>query len=436
MRTLLKSSILAAVAMTIFGSLSTAHARPDGGANGGGGNLCYRDGKPVLLEFANVGRRQIQAGIQYPKSFDDRELSYAGKQMVQSELNQRRIFGYSRFKWYMQDGKLQERITEVLNRNKPLSPLLVGLLRQQFMFIHMVKYPINVAFHASYDGIPECSDSNVRASAIYSQGLNVWIDLEQFNSLDLDSQAGLFLHEELRILQALARSFTPSVDLSDRELQDIVRTLFYGPKPLDQTPAIQAIFQNWPGTLKYKEREWAFTPCGRFSGTNSSTELKALVGQYCALYLEPQGKSQLLSKLKTLEPMFKRAYGSTHDLAIGSFLSEIEYWIKNWDRLGRGLEDLIQDDSFTRLNLFQNILWGKDVKNSFVEPEMSWNYLSDYEIYRNTWFPSESVRNQWERDDAELCNVRENIREFMATANTALVATSKGLSLRHPKCSQ
>jgi hypothetical protein len=212
-RSLLKLITALFVASTaLVGTLSFARG---GGFDGGGGNLCYgSDGRPTLLEFADLAANLWEPGVQFEAT------PMTG------------LYGFGEFT-RMYDGRIKTRVDSILNANEKLSPIIVSWLRlavqeNQFSFASArIEVPVRADTHSQ----SLCRDANVRASVLYFPPLMAFAELAQINQLDLDSQAGLVIHEAGRFVQMWLDKVDPSKTqfaslASDAGLQDLVRTLY------------------------------------------------------------------------------------------------------------------------------------------------------------------------------------------------------------------
>lgn len=185
-----------------------------GGVDAGGGNLCYIQGQPVLLEFADLRSRMTEPGIQIEKTAAEE------------------VFGLSQLHSLESKDRLESKINQILDANERNSPVITSWFRSLVRAVpfSFVSAGIMVPVKADTSLQPDCQHGNVRASIVFLPEMIALVDRNQFNALDLDSQAGLVLHEGARMLQRLQHIFAEKYNkekrMSDLQLQLIVRHMF------------------------------------------------------------------------------------------------------------------------------------------------------------------------------------------------------------------
>jgi hypothetical protein len=189
--------------LTMLAFFGTIQASALGTKDGGGGNLCYIGNKPVLLEFADLSPELNEPGMKFESS-----------DMV-------KVFGFGNLEQISRD-KLDERVRAILNANYDYSPFVVSLFRNIMsdVVFSFTTTNIRVPVKADVSAQPNCQHGNVKASVVYLPSHLALADLEKVNSLDLDSQAGMVLHEAARFFQTYQENGT------DLELQNMIRTMF------------------------------------------------------------------------------------------------------------------------------------------------------------------------------------------------------------------
>jgi hypothetical protein len=182
--------------------LDTSH---NGGVATGGGNLCYINGRPVLLELADLQTQMTEPGIQFQTS------------------KMTKLYGFSAFE-KIDTAKVKDRVDAILNANERVSPIVVSWLRKiaPSIAFSFVSANIDVPVRANTSNQPDCQSGNVKASMLFFPPMMAFVDVRQLNALDLDSQAGLVLHESGRLLQLLLDRNA----MNDAELQNMVRVLY------------------------------------------------------------------------------------------------------------------------------------------------------------------------------------------------------------------
>jgi hypothetical protein len=186
--------------LALFG---TIQASALGTKDGGGGNLCYLGNKPVLLEFADLNHELNEPGVQFERTEMMDELGFSSPE-------------------YLLRGELKERVKAILKANEVYSPTVVSLFRNlvQKMNFSFTNVDIRVPVKADVSQQPNCQHGNVKASVVYLPSHVVFADLKKVNAMDLDSQAGLVLHESARYIQTFQANTT------DLDLQNMIRTMF------------------------------------------------------------------------------------------------------------------------------------------------------------------------------------------------------------------
>lgn len=185
-----------------------------GGVSDGGGNLCYLNGTPVLLEFADLHSQLQEKGIQ----------------IYESKMSE--LYGFSSFQSLYKRDRLKQRIDAILAANEASSPIFVSWLKAILdgLQFSVTSIPIEAPVAADATDQPLCRNGNVRASVLFFPPVMGFVDRAQFNSLDLDSQAGLLIHEAGRFIQYTANGTLgggPSRDkFTDLDLQRSTRILF------------------------------------------------------------------------------------------------------------------------------------------------------------------------------------------------------------------
>lgn len=174
-----------------------------GGSDTGGGNVCVSAiGEATLLEL--IGTTSHLKGDQLKST----------KTMMKSGLDYLLDLPKSRA-WKL----AQDRLTALAAK----SPKTSALIQQQLGRIAPLETPFvpEIAISADVDGV-QCNGV-VKAAAIYKLPALIFISLPLYNAMDLESQAGLFIHEALRQIQIYGNG-----DGTDRDLQTLTREIMSG----------------------------------------------------------------------------------------------------------------------------------------------------------------------------------------------------------------
>ena len=260
MRYALKLKFVVAL-LLIFSTPKPLMAVPSqGGSDGGGGNLCYVSGAPILLELEDRLPLRLTPGLRYPQDDEPSRPQY-GERL--EPVSEQLYLGYHRMNLY--SGRLGSRIREILAQNQSASPWLVRFFKADLVNFVASSFSTNREFHADFSDSLRCGPMNTRASAIFSNSLTAFVDLARWNQMDLDSQAGLYFHESLRFAQAYMRQCGTDFDLDDKSLQQIVQSMFLPhPPSLDLHPAINALWNELPGAYIFGSfHEMRQTPLGK-----------------------------------------------------------------------------------------------------------------------------------------------------------------------------
>lgn len=192
--------VVGAFLAMFFSSQSFAQS---GRIGSGGGNVCFIQGRPILLDFVR------------PKMTLD--LSKPG---VKFEFQSRyRRLGLQPFR-AISNPHLQQEVSGILDQLKDYQSIqhLLKLSLEKFQALGVEgKFAALGADYGSSEGL--CSMENTKAAVIF-HSTYLFVSVELWNQLDLLSQVGLVIHEALRMLQNIYQ-----FKMTDRELQDLTYAL-------------------------------------------------------------------------------------------------------------------------------------------------------------------------------------------------------------------
>jgi hypothetical protein len=281
---------------------STAFAVGPG--EGGGGNVCYLKGGPVLLDLAS-SRDNPHLNCRY-KAGDEIGRLACRARMSSAQIIERResVFANETFdiNWRSEKIKRSEWVEKLgperlarLSDVRPLSTLSFSdslnipndehpnevansfraamvdsrrvtgtafaavdyalsqvltraLVDRQIMLVNF-RFP--EAVRADYESTPECTSRNTRALAIYKNGV-LFISLPVWKELSYKNRVAFFVHESLRRLQLVLGS-----EGSDRELQTLTRKLMFDQVTVKE---VKAFLANSTVTQKSFEELFATYP--------------------------------------------------------------------------------------------------------------------------------------------------------------------------------
>lgn len=435
-------TLMLLIFLTALGPSSSWAQRRHGGSDGGGGNICYlKNGRPVLLEFASLDRGLVVEGTNFPNDLD---TIYSNKKNLR-EYDLKHL-GFTGFDFYDLP-RLSQRIDQVLNANETLSPNFIGFLRalRGVLSFDMTTIPSQVTLKADLTHAPpDCDAQNIRASVIYTNNFYAMIDLKKFNSLDLDSQAGLYFHEQIRVLQNLMDFFNIGKNrISDQQLQEIVNTLFYDPKPLDDNPALRAIMTGLPFYLYYAFEKDAHPSCDRNilsrlkqnGHTNLSNKLE---NGLCQTHLKFQIASNIAQVAKDAYELIvaneKNIDKSDFDLLVreakrvANDVSSEEKVVKSITRLIKstnlwsiGIKKMLPTNAWATLTPYN---FGSKIEELETEPSLSEKDLTALKAYK-----------------IEACSAKESVRDLMNTGDSSKLHVQQNSDgslklVTHPRCEQ
>jgi len=455
-----KSSSLAKVFTFVSLIMVLNHFSLAGTASGGGGNLCYINGQPVLLELANYRDRTREEGVKFAAS------------------NMTKLFGYSAFT-ILNIGKIKARVDDILSANEKNSPIMTSWLRKitsQISF-SLTSASINSSVYADFSQIPDCNKSNTKASILYFPPLMGFVDLAQFNSLDLDSQAGLILHESARFFQLLIRENLKSTDdqtlnyFTDARLQTMILTLFQvywgiSNTSIDQEELFSAIqdalkvqflsddlclddiFFQKAKAIIYKQKGISSKTQSKddiiqfpYEIDDKKNELKAQAPEpfitACRIYYESHTWFLLKKKLLTL----KTELNAT---PIKGFYSQLKMELNK--RIERAMQEPTREKSLREkiLEAVPSTLGSIVLINAHVQMQLSLLsiYTNNYYEIRDKFFLSKKEKLAIKEIETLSCNSRENLNDWFqhgapdASESKSISSLLEAVDKPNPKCNQ
>jgi hypothetical protein len=208
--------ILLTIVLVVSTSSAWAQGRGErrGTRDGGGGNICQLPEQiPVLLDF--VGDYEKGLWVPARQLGEQLTLSEAGIQLGMAPVK-------------VLTAKLESRLEVIFQKHQATSPKTIKLLKDSIKSIYFFGTQIGFrrAIGAEWTEGHICSANNTRAAVYYSNGFAI-LSIPIWNSLDLESQVGLLIHEGLRHIQLfLGHNGT------DLDLQRITRDLVFSSEDL------------------------------------------------------------------------------------------------------------------------------------------------------------------------------------------------------------
>jgi len=455
-----KSSFLVKV-FTCVSMICLSHFALAGTASGGGGNLCYIDGQPVLLELANYRPILREEGLKFEAT------------------NMTKLYGFSALT-KLNTGKIKERVDAILNANIKNSPIMISWLRKitSLLSFSLTSASINTAVKADTSQFPDCDQANTKASILYFPPLMGLVDLEQFNSLDLDSQAGLILHESGRFFQLMLKTNPNSVGaqasdiFTDARLQKMVLTLFevYWGKSdatIDQEDLFSALeetlFIDIFGTdlclenfafkeakiivyqkngisnsklQSVKDGNIQFFHEIRYKQDEMIRQAPEAFGIACRLQSEYKPWYEQKKKILSLKEKLK-------DTPLKGFYARAKKELDN--RLTKILQKPLEEKNHFRNSLLKgipNLLDKVLLINATLNLQLFWISVSADSYYkiRDDFFLSTEKKHAIKEIEQQSCNSRENLKEWFhhgapdASEGKSISALEQILEISNPKC--
>ena len=404
---------------------SPASARVGGSDGGGGGNICFSDGQVQLLELAGWELPSAQKGLQFPE--EDKSVNLVGHPV--RDLFAR--FGFSEMQ--MRTGRLKLRLEQIFANNRSLSPDLTTLLESGFLRFDATNFQISIPLRADFSDSKVCSRENTRASIVYANSQLAYVDVAKFNLLDLDSQVGLYIHENLRFIQDSLQRLGGRIRLSDLDLQRLTRQIVYHPAPLDQSPWLNEFFEIFPAHIpseyssgascdlvmslgprpKYTSqvRVAAREVCLASGNLTTPSDLKKALKNGRAILLSEQAKNP---KLPSLKPFLNEIAQIEMTLTPAHRRQFILDQVRNGRSGNRPMARYFEQFEPAALGYYE--------------------YVAALKAVDNSENPTLKQLQCAERAQRLICNQRENLRDFMRTGDLKFMEPGK-LSNQHPRCS-
>lgn len=199
----------------VFTPASYAEKQSGGSDTGGGTTVEHSSGRRVLLDLYSLNQNRSR-GIQLNShTLRSRGVDYlcvncgAGKGLLSRDTRL--------------TGLIQQKLTWLQTHSRPATQVLRQALMMPVIVLN-APAPLlseaaahSYAASASFDNLPEQVISTARVAAGFTYQQMIGMSAREFNRLSLEDQAGLLIHEALRVLQIQHRR-----QVSNQQLQDLV----------------------------------------------------------------------------------------------------------------------------------------------------------------------------------------------------------------------